>query len=195
MCDVRPFEFDEACALKWREDNPRVADQVHTGDASSEEDLERAVADAGGAPFDVIIDDASHINWHQIKTLDRMLPHLAAGGLYFVEDISSSCHGWSANMGQYRGENVGGTADCVTTAHGNETILQHVFEYQKHLVGTRGGKEDMPKRRSKKGKAVKGIGLEPEAEGVEPKAGFLKGVSRVEIHFNMAVLSKEVETA
>jgi len=32
-------------------------------------------------------DDASHINWHQIKTLDIMLSKVAEGGFYVVEDI------------------------------------------------------------------------------------------------------------
>ena len=60
--ELHIFEFDEKCALKWAEENvPSVAVKVHIGDASSEEDLERAYQESGGESFDVIIDDASHI--------------------------------------------------------------------------------------------------------------------------------------
>lgn len=98
------FEFDEACAKKWLAENPHTVDKLLIGDASSEADLQRAYDEAGGKPFDVVIDDASHINWHQIKTLDVMLPRVAAGGFYVVEDIQGSCHGYRANMGSYVGE-------------------------------------------------------------------------------------------
>lgn len=157
--ELHVFEFDKECALKWQKDNEGVADGVYTGDASSEEDLDRAYEEAGGVPFDIVIDDASHINWHQIKTLDHMLPKVAEEGLYFVEDIISSCYGWSANMGTHEGENVGGTADCMTTTDGKATILSHIVEHQKHLVGMLDG---------------------------------FKGVTRIEVHPAMAVLSKEV---
>jgi len=96
--ELHVFEFDKDCALKWHENNPNIASMVHTGDASSEEDLNRAYQEAGGQPFDVIIDDASHINWHQIKTLDVMLPKVAVGGVFIVEDIQSSCRGWAVRV-------------------------------------------------------------------------------------------------
>ena len=92
------------------------------GDASSEEDLERAYKEARGTPFDVVIDNASHINWHQIRMLDFMLPHLAPDGLYFVEDIQPPWHGWSANIGTHQGDDMGSTADFMTAADGKETI-------------------------------------------------------------------------
>ena len=60
--ELHVFEYDEQCAKKWAEEfTPHVAKMVHVGDASSGEDLERAYKDSGGDPFDVIIDDASHI--------------------------------------------------------------------------------------------------------------------------------------
>lgn len=60
--ELHVFEFDENCAKKWAEENvPTIANGVHVGDASSEEDLERAFVESGGLPFDVIIDDGSHI--------------------------------------------------------------------------------------------------------------------------------------
>ena len=167
--ELHVFEYDKDCAEKWDKANPNVAKMVHTGDASSEEDLKRAYDDAGGELFDVIIDDASHINWHQIKTLDEMLPRLATNGLYIVEDIVSSCTDWSANMGTHRGDGVGGGPDCMTTSQGKDTILAHLMEYQRALVG--------------KPYKYSGKGFD------------LHGVTKIEMHFASALLSKEVEFA
>ena len=92
------FEFDEKCAKKWYQNNFDIATGVIVADASSEKDLQRAYEEAGGEPFDVIIDDASHINWHQIKTLDFMLPKVNPGGFFVMEDIQSACHGWTVRF-------------------------------------------------------------------------------------------------
>lgn len=37
--------------------------------------------------FDIIIDDASHFQHHQIATLDLFLPYLSLDGVYIIEDI------------------------------------------------------------------------------------------------------------
>ena len=39
-------------------------------------------------PFDVVIDDGSHIGEHMVNSLVALLPHLNAGSLYVLEDIS-----------------------------------------------------------------------------------------------------------
>lgn len=39
--------------------------------------------------FDIIIDDASHLLEHQIKTLQIMWPKLKKNGIYVIEDISN----------------------------------------------------------------------------------------------------------
>ncbi|KAL7554275.1 hypothetical protein ACHAWF_017719 [Thalassiosira exigua] len=162
------FELDRDCMLKWHNANPNIA-EIHIGDATSEKDLMRAFEKSGGIPFDVIIDDASHINWHQIKTLDFMLPKVALGGLYMVEDIQSSCRDWKANMGSHKGDTVGGTKKCMSTNDGNTTILAHLIEYQRHLIG--------------------------QYDGFKEKREFLKGVTRIEMCVNSALLSKEVQHA
>jgi hypothetical protein len=40
--------------------------------------------------IDIVIDDGSHIAEHQIVTLEEMLPHVRAGGMYACEDIYGS---------------------------------------------------------------------------------------------------------
>jgi hypothetical protein len=41
-------------------------------------------------PFDIIIDDGSHMWDHQITTLKTLFPFLAMGGIYIVEDLQTS---------------------------------------------------------------------------------------------------------
>jgi demethylmacrocin O-methyltransferase len=46
-----------------------------------------SLCDTGG-PFDLIIDDGSHILEHQILTANCYLPFLAADGIYIIEDVN-----------------------------------------------------------------------------------------------------------
>ncbi|HYV35653.1 MAG TPA: hypothetical protein VE988_08110 [Gemmataceae bacterium] len=40
--------------------------------------------------IDIIIDDGSHINEHMILSFSALFPHLSQGGIYAIEDISTS---------------------------------------------------------------------------------------------------------
>lgn len=53
-------------------------------------------------PFDLVIDDGSHINAHQIASFTHLWPHLADRGLYVVEDCHTSY--WPGFGGGYRNE-------------------------------------------------------------------------------------------
>jgi cephalosporin hydroxylase len=48
-----------------------------------------AIANQYG-PFDIVIDDGSHISAHQETTLRALLPHVRDGGLYVVEDVHAT---------------------------------------------------------------------------------------------------------
>jgi hypothetical protein len=98
-----------------------------------------------------------------------MLPKVNKGGFFAMEDIVSSCQGWSANMGTHRGEDVGGTSSCMETESGGPTILAHLMEYQRCLVGT---VAERNYNRSDKGE-------------------FLKEVESIEIQPIIAVLKKK----
>ncbi|MGO4622650.1 trans-aconitate 2-methyltransferase [Ensifer sp. 2YAB10] len=52
-------------------------------------DLDRLVFKG---PYDVIIDDGSHLWEHQILTLRKLLPALKPGGIFIIEDLDTS-HG------------------------------------------------------------------------------------------------------
>ena len=77
------MEWDKACSKKWGMSHIPAVEQtrLHTGDQNSTLDLDRVLAESGGRPFDLIIDDGSHINEHMINTLRHMIPHVVPGGL------------------------------------------------------------------------------------------------------------------
>lgn len=64
---------------------------LYTGSQSDGDFLKRMVADLGDTKFDVIIDDGSHVPWHQIFTFEYLFKNLLKeGGLYVIEDIETS---------------------------------------------------------------------------------------------------------
>jgi len=132
--ELHMMEFDETCAMKWADSHNDVA-HVHVGDASNREDLERVMQESGGVPFDMIIDDGSHINSHQIFTLEVLIEHVAQGGIYVVEDIHAACLDWTVNTGTVVTDmKVGGTRGCMVTTDGQPTILSVLLEGQKKLA-------------------------------------------------------------
>jgi hypothetical protein len=54
-----------------------------------DEDILKTICNNDG-PFDIIIDDGSHINEHIIKTFSILFPTLKDGGIYVIEDIQTS---------------------------------------------------------------------------------------------------------
>ena len=51
-------------------------------------------------PFDVIIDDGSHIWSHQILTFETLFPFVAPGGVFIIEDIDTSFGHYMASYGR-----------------------------------------------------------------------------------------------
>jgi hypothetical protein len=69
---------------------PRVS--VHIADQARPEELlavgTQLAAETGG--LDVVIDDGTHLCAHQIVAFKTLYPLLRPGGLYFVEDVTTS---------------------------------------------------------------------------------------------------------
>jgi hypothetical protein len=76
---IHGFDIVDFTALS----SERIA--IFCGDQGKREDLDGFARSHG--PFDVIIDDGSHASHHQQITLGALFPHLAAGGLYIIEDL------------------------------------------------------------------------------------------------------------
>jgi Methyltransferase domain len=69
-------------------DEPRI--RIHRGDQSDDEFM-RALGREHG-PFDVIVDDGSHIYAHVRASFGAMFEdHLRPGGLYVIEDMATAC--------------------------------------------------------------------------------------------------------
>lgn len=67
---------------------PRV--RFVQGDQSSASDLHRAYDALHGTPLTLVIDDGSHVAAHARASFEVLFPRMASGGLYIVEDLSTS---------------------------------------------------------------------------------------------------------
>jgi len=64
---------------------------LYTGSQADSEFLGKVLEDNDGKKFDIIVDDGSHIPWHQVFTLEYMFDSfLKEGGVYIIEDIETS---------------------------------------------------------------------------------------------------------
>jgi len=64
---------------------------LYTGSQSDSEFLDKVFEDLDGKKFDIIIDDGSHVPWHQVFTLEYIFDSfLKDGGVYIIEDIETS---------------------------------------------------------------------------------------------------------
>lgn len=88
-------DIDPACAALTE-----PGTQIEIGNQADPAFLSGLVQKYG--PFDIIIDDGSHINSHQIASLKGLWPGLRDGGLYVVEDCHTSY--WPGFGGGYRNE-------------------------------------------------------------------------------------------
>ncbi len=100
--------------------------RVFAGDQKDAAFLAAVVREAG--PFDVIIDDGSHMMADQIASLQYLFPHgLAADGLYIVEDLATSY--WT---------HWGGGVDKTDTTIAWLKGLVDTVNYRAHKGGRRG---------------------------------------------------------
>ena len=74
---------------RWLTSQPSADGVVFLeGDQTDVARLEQIAARYG--PFDIVIDDGSHVTSHVAGTLRCLLPHVRSGGLYIIEDTHSS---------------------------------------------------------------------------------------------------------
>ena len=65
---------------------PRIS--IIQGDQSDAAFLQKVTSEYG--PFDIIIDDGSHVQSHIIASFEALFPLMPAGGIYVVEDTQTS---------------------------------------------------------------------------------------------------------
>jgi mycinamicin biosynthesis methyltransferase MycE-like protein/methyltransferase family protein len=62
--------------------------QVVQGDQGDEAFLDSLGRELG--PFDIIIDDGSHMSHHVLASFNALFPHVKPGGIYVVEDLATA---------------------------------------------------------------------------------------------------------
>ena len=77
------------CGIEINESLPSsTVGNIWVGSQTNTELLD-AISEEEG-PFDIVLDDASHMNEHQIITFKHLFPKLNPGGIYIVEDTHTS---------------------------------------------------------------------------------------------------------
>lgn len=106
----------------WKAFFPRariVGLDLHDKSALAEERIEIVQGDQSDAeflaalgrrlgPFDVVIDDGSHVNSHVIASFCGLFPYVAEDGIYAIEDLQTSY--WERPYGGSSGEDRSGTS-------------------------------------------------------------------------------------
>ena len=90
-----PFGTIVACDIQPK---PMLAGRrrhIYRTDQSSATDL--AVLAEREGPFDIVIDDGSHLSAHQIFTFHELFPALRLDGIYVIEDVQTSY--WPGKIG------------------------------------------------------------------------------------------------
>lgn len=75
--------------------------RVVIGSQDDEQTLARASEEAG--EFDLIIDDGSHLNEMTLASFNHLFRTLHPGGLYFIEDLSTSYKDLTEDVRKWRG--------------------------------------------------------------------------------------------
>ncbi len=92
------FPLAKIVGLDCFDKSPHNEDRIVTvcGDQTDENLLMRVNEEHG--PFDIIIDDGSHLNAHVLKSFEIMFPLLNADGIYVVEDTQTAYwKGWGGH--------------------------------------------------------------------------------------------------
>jgi hypothetical protein len=100
-CHVYGVDIEEACKV-YEDDHTKV----FVGDQADREFWRRLKQQVPAV--DILIDDGGHSPTEQIVTLEEMLPHLRAGGVYLCEDVHGAlnrfaayAHGFAHNLNAY----------------------------------------------------------------------------------------------
>jgi SAM-dependent methyltransferase len=84
QAEIFGLDLDPACR---RHEEDRI--RIEVGSQADALVLDRLCQRAGG-PFDIIIDDGSHVNRHIIASFAGLWDHVRPGGFYVIEDLEAS---------------------------------------------------------------------------------------------------------
>jgi len=95
--------------------------KVLVGDQGDPATMVSQLTALGSFPADIIIDDGSHHNDHQIKTFETMYPYLKPNGIYIVEDTTTSY-----NVQAGSPHSAGSSAGFPAVYDPHETFVNHM---------------------------------------------------------------------
>jgi predicted O-methyltransferase YrrM len=109
---------------------------VYVGSQGRTSLLERVAAETG--PFDLVVDDGSHLFKAQTTSLEHLWPHLRPGGTYVIEDINTSymeSYGMAWREPDTTVESLKGVVDDVhASCHRQPTTLDDVESIHFHFA-------------------------------------------------------------
>ncbi len=96
--------------------------RVVQGDQGDAEFLDAMARELG--PFDIVIDDGSHMSHHVIASFNALFPHVRPGGIYVIEDLATAYWpNWGGNpdpSAQYK--SIAMIKDLLDGLHHSEQI-------------------------------------------------------------------------
>lgn len=104
---------------------------IFIADQSNTDHLTKFVEKYG--KFDIIIDDGSHLNSHQIKTFEFLYDYLNEGGIYLVEDTHTSYWDEYKDTNQTFTEFAKKIIDDLTAYHSRQN--DSITKYTKNTSG------------------------------------------------------------
>ena len=135
---VAYMEYDATCVDKFNREDPKRLTATHgrerwslvAGDQRNVSQL-LAIAPPRSTHWDVVIDDGGHSMGMQVISLRTLLPRVAPGGLYILEDFHTSWIDWVAKDGQ-GGVLTTDYVDAILAAIHNTTLTlpQHLNAVQ-----------------------------------------------------------------
>lgn len=131
FADIISFDIHDKRALQEK----RI--KIFKGSQVDKEFIHELCKNEG--PFDIIIDDGSHINEHIIDTFKLLFPQLKKGGVYVIEDLQTSY--WESYGGDSKNLNNPKTAmnyiktltDCLNYQEIPDENYEDTY-YDKNIV-------------------------------------------------------------
>src|SRR5215470_1320183 len=126
-----PFAKIVGCDIHDKQGLATFNTKIYQLDQSSNDQLEALVKSE--KPFDIIIDDGSHLSSDQIKSFEYLYPALTDGGVYIIEDVQTfegTCAGYFLDLEKYISQSACGDLEGVNLRNWRlaKEIKQIVFD-------------------------------------------------------------------
>lgn len=91
---------------------------------------------APGEQFDMVLDDASHLVEHQIRSFDLLFPRVKSGGLYIIEDLRCTYTSMLPWKNEWPGQHLNTSdADFNTPREALDAFFSRLIKRMDHFEG------------------------------------------------------------